>query len=389
MLIKNKRIAIVGGGPGGLTLARLLQMNGAEVKVYERDYNKDVRVQGATLDLHEESGLEALRRAGLIDAFYANHRPEAGKLRILDKYAGIKMDWLSDEDHEENRPEIDRGPLRKILLEALQPGTVVWDSQFVSMSEQNSIWTLLFKNGTSAEADIVIAADGANSRIRPYITSIKPVYSGITVVEGNVYHAEKNAPRLNELLGGGKIFAFGDEQSLILSAKGDGTLSFYTGCRVTESWVQDSRIDFTDKQQVFNWFKEAFGSWNPVWQELFESDEVSFVPRPQYHFPTDQSWQTIGNLTMLGDAAHRMPPYAGEGVNMAMQDAFELAECLTGNHFPDIATAIAAYEKQMCSRASEVTQMTLESTEMLHSDDSANKLINMFRDVKEEAEGSL
>ena len=59
-IIKDKRIAIIGGGPGGLTLARLLQLRGADVIVYERDVNKDVRVQGATLDLHEESGLKAL-----------------------------------------------------------------------------------------------------------------------------------------------------------------------------------------------------------------------------------------------------------------------------------------------------------------------------------------
>ena len=69
MLLKNKQIAIVGGGPGGLTLARLLQLKGANVKVYERDINKDARVQGTTLDLHEESGLKALRHAQLLDEF--------------------------------------------------------------------------------------------------------------------------------------------------------------------------------------------------------------------------------------------------------------------------------------------------------------------------------
>ena len=57
MLLKNKQIAIIGGGPGGLTLANLLQQKGATIRVYERDENKHARVQGATLDLHEESGL--------------------------------------------------------------------------------------------------------------------------------------------------------------------------------------------------------------------------------------------------------------------------------------------------------------------------------------------
>ena len=239
MEFQDKKIAIIGGGPGGLTLAKLLELKGADIKVYERDENKDVRVQGATLDLHEESGLEALRRAGLIDAFYANHRPEAGRLRLLDKEGNIRMDDHSVDDLGEHRPEIDRGPLRKILIESLAPDTIVWDSHFLSMEKEGEGWLLQFKNGTSAYAEIVIGADGANSKIRPYITDIKPVYSGISVVEGNIYHAAINTPKLYALVNGGKIFAFGDEQSLILSSKGDGSLSFYTGCKVNENWLKE------------------------------------------------------------------------------------------------------------------------------------------------------
>lgn len=381
MLLKGKTIAIVGGGPGGLILARLLQLNGANVHVYERDMNQDVRVQGATLDLHEESGLEALRRANLLEAFYARHRPDAGKLRVLDKHAHIHLDDHAQETATaEDRPEIDRAPLRRIMLDSLQEGTVVWDSHFASMKQQDTGWLLHFKNGASAYADIVIAADGANSKIRPYITGIKPVYSGITIVEGNVYHAEHNAPQLWNLVKGGKIFAFGDEQSLILSAKGEGSLSFYTGCKVPENWAQQSGIDFNNKQQVFGWFKQAFGSWNRVWQELFASDELWIIPRPQYHFPTDQHWPAMPNLTMLGDAAHRMPPYAGEGVNMAMQDAFELAECLTNPAFESVQAAIAHYEAGMLKRTSQVTQVTLESTEHLHSADAVQRILNMFEE---------
>lgn len=71
--IRNKTIAIVGAGPGRCMLARLLQMSGAEIKVYERDLNRNARAQGATPDLHEESGLKALREAGLMEEFEANY----------------------------------------------------------------------------------------------------------------------------------------------------------------------------------------------------------------------------------------------------------------------------------------------------------------------------
>ena len=110
-LIKDKNIAIVGGGPGGLTLARILQMNGADVTVYERDANSEARAKGATLDLHEESGLRALREAGLIDKFWANYRPGVDKLRITDKHAHIIFDDDADGRDGSSRPEIDRGPL--------------------------------------------------------------------------------------------------------------------------------------------------------------------------------------------------------------------------------------------------------------------------------------
>lgn len=379
MILNHQKIAIVGGGPGGLTLARLLQMSGADVRVYERDYGKNARVQGATLDLHEDSGLEALRRAGLLEAFYDSYRPDAGRMRILDKHGDIHVDdHAAEKAFAEDRPEIDRAPLRKILLDSLQEDTVVWDSQFVSMERQDAGWLMYLKNGTQAYADVVIAADGANSKIRPYLTAIAPVYSGVTIVEGNIYNASTNAPRLWELVRGGKIFAFGDEQSLILSAKGEGSLSFYTGCKVGENWVQESGIDFNNKDAVFAWFKEAFGSWNDVWQELFTSDEIGLIPRPQYHFPPDQRWKSLPNLTMLGDAAHRMPPYAGEGVNMAMQDAFELAECLTSGAFTDIHAAIDDYEDRMLKRASEITQVSLEMTEMLHSEDPIAQMVAMM-----------
>src|SRR6478609_7648131 len=170
-MIQNKQIAIVGGGPGGLTLARLLQLKNANVKVFERDINREVRVQGTMLDLHEESGLEALRKAELMDAFKKNFSPGADKMVIVNEKTET---FFSDHDTkvEENfgdehfRPEIERGSLRKILLDSLQPDTVVWDSQFLSMEKQNDGWLLHFNNKPTVYADIVIGADGANSKIR-------------------------------------------------------------------------------------------------------------------------------------------------------------------------------------------------------------------------------
>ena len=88
-MIQNKQIAIVGAGPGGLTLARLLQLKGANVKVYERDFNKGARVQGSPLDMHEESGWAALCKANLTEAFKKNIRRGADKKVIVNERAEI------------------------------------------------------------------------------------------------------------------------------------------------------------------------------------------------------------------------------------------------------------------------------------------------------------
>lgn len=388
MNLQDKKIAIIGGGPGGLTLARLLQQKGVNVKVYERDMDRTARQQGATLDLHGDSGLKAIVKAGLLDAFKASYRPGADKLRLTDEHATLFFDdhgQKQEEDfgNEHFRPEIDRGPLRDLLIASLDENVMEWNAQFTELKPSGDGWMLQFKNKPSAYADLVIAVDGANSKLRPYFNAPQAIYSGIAVVEGNIYKAAKNAPRLNELTKGGKVFAFGHEKSIILSAKGEGSLSFYTGTKESEDWTKNNGIDFSNREEVKNWFKQCFSDWPPLWEELFNSDESYFVLRPMYHFPLDQSWKTLPNLTMIGDAAHRMPPYAGEGVNMAMLDALELSEALTDPKFEDVHSALQHFEKQMQKRASEITKVTLEQTESLHSKNALKNMMHMFNNPPE------
>ncbi|WP_080778867.1 FAD-dependent oxidoreductase [Chryseobacterium phocaeense] len=383
MLTDNKSIAIVGGGPGGLMLARLLQLKNADVKVYERDLNQYARVQGSPLDMHEGSGLDAIREADLMTEFRVQYRPGADKMLIVNEHAEILFtdhETKPDEDfgNEYFRPEIDRGPLRNMLLDSLRPETVVWDSHFISMQPQNQGWLLNFKNGTSVYADIVIAADGANSKIRPYLTDIKPIYSGILMLEGNVYDAGNNAPHIKKLIKDGKIMAFGNSKNLLLGQKGGGDLGFYASFRTDENWAAESGLDFSDSTRMTEWFKTEYSEWNPVWSELFENAAVPFIPRPIYSMPLDQTWETKPNLTLLGDAAHVMPPFAGEGANMALLDALELSKCLTSNQFSSLHEAIRHYETEMRKRAAEATKESLENGERMHSETALENMLEFF-----------
>ena len=388
MLLANKRVAIVGGGPGGLTLARLLQQKGVDVTVYERDVNRAIRVQGATLDLHFESGLKAIEAARLMDPFKQTYRPGADLGRVLDKQANILYDEhdrpeTKDFNQELFRPEIDRADLRTLLLDSLTADTVVWDAQLVNLSPVGDGWQLAFKNGMSVYADLVIGADGANSKIRSVLTSLIPFYAGSTIFQGNVDNAAATAPTIYALLKGGKIYVHADEKFMHISAKGDGSIDFYASLKLPENWVKQNGIDFADPGQRSARFEQEFSDWSRSWFELFDHASVPFLVRPQYCVPFDQHWAAHSSITVLGDAAHLAPP-TGEGVNLAMLDALDLSECLTSSTYLDTQSAIEAYEKRMLARGSAEAREAIETVAWMHSPTASEQLVQLFRGTVKE-----
>jgi 2-polyprenyl-6-methoxyphenol hydroxylase-like FAD-dependent oxidoreductase len=384
MLLQNKQVAIIGGGPGGLTLARLLQLKGIDVKIYERDFDQSARVQGSPLDLHEDSGLAAIRKAGLLDEFKNNYMPGADKTTITNKkgevvFSDHDLERIKEDFGDEHfRPEIDRGALRKLLLDSLHPENIIWDSQFISMEKQKDGWLLHFKNGSEVYADLVIGADGANSKIRPYITGINAFYSGITMLEGYIYDAEQQVPEISSLLRRGKLMAFGNEKNILMGQKADGVIGFYASFKTEENWAERSGLDFSNRGQVLEWFKKEYTGWSDLWYLLFENTLIPFIPRPINCMPLDQSWDTLSDVTIIGDAAHVMPPFAGEGVNMAMLDALELSESLTGSHYVSIYEAIVSYETAMWKRASGMAGESLENGKRMHHANALSTMSNFF-----------
>ena len=266
-----------------------------------------------------------------------------------------------------------------MLLKSLQPETVLWNHYCVSMEAQDEGWRLHFKDGSSAYADFVIDADGSNSKIRPYITNIRSFYTGVTMLEINVHDAEKAMPQVYALLDGGALMVYGDSKCLLGGLKGATDSNFYASFKTEENWATKSGLDFSDKTQVFDWFKKEYAGWSSIWDELFENAATPFVPRPIYCMPLDQTWESLPNLTMLGDAAHVMPPFAGEGANMAMLDALRLSDCLCSDNFSDTQTAIASYENEMRKRASKAAQESLENGDRMHSTDALETMLAFFR----------
>src|SRR5699024_6532056 len=123
MLLQNKKIAVIGGGPVGLTFAKLLQQANANVNVYEWDKDEFARIKGGTLDIHNDYEQIALEKAGLLSEYYKRTRPTGE--RSANIKAEILLDEFPDKEHLYDKPEIDRNDLRKMLLENLKPNTKI------------------------------------------------------------------------------------------------------------------------------------------------------------------------------------------------------------------------------------------------------------------------
>ncbi len=382
--LHHKTIAIVGGGPGGLTLARLLQMRGADVAVYERDTSREARVQGSALDLHEDSGLAALEEAGLINEFWANHRPDLDRLRLTDQHGNILHDHARKMQGEGKRPEIERGPLRDLLLDSLQPGTVQWDCKLESAEFRGDKVALHFAEKETVLAYIAIGSDGANSRLRALVTPIRPEYVGVTLVEGMVYDAQKAVPELWELLGGAALIALGNERTLGMGTKPDGSILFYAGVKTDDGEGKQRLEQAASADERIAWFRENFPGYSDIWAPLF-AKASSLIWRPLLVCPSDQHWKPKPNATLIGDAAHVMPPYAGEGVNMAMLDALVLSRALLSEGDP--GDAIASFEAEMFARMQRMTAETMTNTEMFYAPDAADRVVKLFRSFSSGASG--
>ncbi|KAF7186852.1 Monooxygenase asqM [Pseudocercospora fuligena] len=224
-------IAIVGAGPAGSVLARLLLNSDKQIKVtiFEAEAGIDFRSQGGSLDLHEKTGQAALKAAGLFDEFLKWARYDGEAMKIADKkllcyikQGAAKKGSVSST----GRPEIDRPKLRELLFNSLPAGTVQWNKKLRKVDDS---LTLHFADGsTQSGFDLIVGADGAWSKVRPLLSNVQPYYSGIAGHQMIISDAEKNAPDLYEMVNRGSLFSFSDSKSIMSQQMGDGCINVST-----------------------------------------------------------------------------------------------------------------------------------------------------------------
>ncbi|MEU1534269.1 FAD-dependent oxidoreductase [Streptomyces fagopyri] len=360
------RIAVVGSGPAGLTFARVLQRNCYPVAVLERDPTPDARPPGGTLDLHEGLGQLALKKAGLLDDFQALSRPEGQAMRILDTAGTVLRDWQPRPDDRAN-PEIDRGQLRDLLLGPLD---VQWGRAVTEVVPGTRDGVLVHcADGRQETFDLVVGADGAWSRIRPAVSSATPYYTGVTSVETSLDDVDTRHPDLARLIGDGSVAVYGVNRALVAQRNSGGHVKVYVQFRAPLDW--HTNLDLADVEAVRSGLLALFDGWAPPVLELLRHGDA-FVHRPLYVLPVSHTWRHVTGVTLLGDAAHLMPPL-GAGANLAMLEGAELAESIaTGPG--DLDDAVRAFEEQMWERAGRWAKITTAGLERLVSPDPAEAL---------------
>ncbi|MFE9092704.1 FAD-dependent oxidoreductase [Streptomyces sp. NPDC007264] len=365
-------IAIVGAGLGGLALARVLHVNGIDAVVHERESSRAARGQGGMLDIH--SGQRALREAGLIDQFSAIARGEGQDMRLLEPDGTLLLQEDTPDDAPLDRPEVDRADLRNLLLDSLPEDVVRWGHTFTSAD--NGL--LHFADGSSATYDLLVGADGAQSRVRALLTDARPVHIGQNVVEIGIPDIDRTHPDLSAMVGRGNYWVLGDGISLAAQRNGDGRvrigLSFY---HTAEDWFTTSGIPFDDPAAARARLIDLLPGWDPRFTALIAACDDTVVPRSITSLPVGLTWPSTPGVTLLGDAAHLMPP-VGEGANMALLDGALLGLALAAQP-DDFPAAVREYEREMFERTSAAARMSADIQELLMSPDAARSMLAFFR----------
>lgn len=367
-------ITIIGGGIGGLTLARVLYVNGISSKIYEADASPNARTQGGQLDIHEYNGQVALEKANLMDEFHSIIHEGADAAKIVDTNGELLLEVPADEEN--GRPEVLRGDLRQILIHSLPEETIEWNKKVDHIEEiQHGEYKVVFRDESFINTTKLIGADGAWSKVRKLLTDITPNYVGTTFIETYLHDVDNKHPKTAEIVGEGAMYALSPGKGFVAHREANNIIHTYIEMNRDLDWI--NRIDFSNKTETIKTILAEFKGWAPEITALLTESDSNIVARKINALPDKHRWEPKSGITLIGDAAHLMAP-SGEGANLAMLDGAELAEGIAKNynHFDEV---IKEYESQMFPRSEAEQQESHELLDICLGQDSPERFVKLFK----------
>ncbi|KAJ2956846.1 hypothetical protein NQZ79_g7348 [Umbelopsis isabellina] len=373
-------IGIVGGGLGGLTLASVL-LNEYHIKstIFELEASLSSRSQGGTLDLHKKSGQHALKKAGLLEEFKKHARYEAQEMRVTGKTTQALVHYADYGDDDKSRPEIDRKVLRQILIDSLPNDIIQWGKKVTKVEpSHDEMYSIILDDGTSQTFDLVVGADGAWSKVRSQLSLVTPEYTGVKSMEAIVPNVDQDYPESAKFIGQGNVFAMANNKALLCQRNGDGTIRVYITLRAPLKAL--ANIDYLDHETTKAFFLQEFTDWDEPYKDLIRNSQPGIAPRDIFILPPDHQWKTRTGITLLGDAAHLMTPYAGQGANMAMLDGANLADAIAKVVYKghDLTASVEEYEHLMFKTAGKHAAESAQNLESFISKDAPQSAVGFF-----------
>ncbi|WJR79833.1 FAD-dependent monooxygenase [Bradyrhizobium sp. NP1] len=364
------RIAIVGGGIGGLAAALALRKRGLDVSVFEQA--EVLREIGAGVSIHPNAA-RLLRRVGLEDQLQKIGSPISGiALRTSQGKAiatpeGPAMPAFSGGDQGYN---VHRADFLNLLFGALPKGTVTLGHRCIQLREEADRVRLSFANGASAEADVVIGADGIRSVIQRGIgLQSRPTSEGIMAYRGLI-----PAERLSwasDLKDPTLWLGFGRSFLLYPVARGRliNMVAFVpTDTDSEESWSAPGELKALGAE---------YAGWDQPVQDTISALEETYRWGIYDRAPLPY-WSTK-RITLMGDAAHPMVPHVGQGAGQSIEDGFTLAVLLEGCTTKEVADRLKLYETIRLERTSKVQALARAAGKLYRSEhDSAAEKAERF-----------
>jgi 6-hydroxynicotinate 3-monooxygenase len=349
---KKMRIAVIGGGMGGTTATLLFQRAGYECKLYEQapafaHIGAGINVAPNSTRIFRELGLEEkMLAAGIQPKLKFSRTWDTGEVTYTVPVPELRERY--------NAPLLafHRGALQDVLCSELQPGSVEFDKRLVGINEQADSVVMAFADGSTAEADVVIAADGVHSKAREILFGVSPPnYYGLVAYRSLI---PSSALGGLELADNTKWWAPHGYVLLYYTTEARNELNVITGTR--EEWQGE---DFAPKQATVEELLACHQGYHPEVQQVLRA-ATKITKWPMLERQPFNPWSK-GRVVLMGDAAHPTTPHMGQGAGMAFEDAVVLFRCLDSAEGGDVGKAFERYEAARYARTSRIQHESHEN----------------------------